>query len=129
MNKIRRPKPSKEPSPDDKNSKKKDLTQSEAFDMLQKMKGMNVDLENQLRDLYKQGKESGVNVDNLLRNPAIFPMGEWNTINREKDKLLAKMNDIVDPMRGKKKKKSISQLTKERKGKTLGSRRNWMPMK
>lgn len=129
MNKIRRPKPSKEPSPDDKNSKKKDLTQSEAFEMLQKMKGMNVDLENQLRDLYKQGKESGVNVDNLLRNPAIFPMSEWNTINMEKDKLLAKMNDIVDPMRGKKKKKSISQLTKERKGKTLGSRRNWMPMK
>lgn len=123
MERIRRPKSSKE------SQKPKPCAKDEAFDILQKMKGMNEDLKNQMEEVYRLGRIYNIDVNTLLQNPESPVAQEWNRVQKEKDKLMAKMAVVVTPSMSQKKGKSIQQMTKERRGKTLGSRRNWMPMK
>lgn len=98
--------------------------------MLKKIRTMKVDLNTKLQLLYERGKRMGVDVDSIMGNPANFTPAQWAAMQRETEKLSEKIDEVLFPILGPKKKtKTTAALTKERKGKTLGSRKKWMPVR
>lgn len=102
----------------------------EINDMLDKMKFMKEDLENQLSSVYQKGKESKVNVSLLVESANALTTSQLEKM-REQEKLLADKINAVIPAESclKKPMKSKEKLTQERQGKMRGARNNWIPVR
>ncbi len=123
-------KPSSSPEASKKKERPAPPKNPEIEAMLKKIRGMKTDLSTKLQLLYERGKRMGIDVEGIMGNPVNFTPAQWATIQRDKEMLSNKIDEVLFPILGPKKKtKSTAVLTKERKGKTLGSRKKWMPMR
>lgn len=101
--------------------------------MLNKMYRMQDDLQSRLTQIYDENSISSNQVKNFLDNPSNFPPEVWQKIQNQRDSLENKIGAVLKTYARKKKKGIIGMnqkegVSKERKSKTLGSRRNWIPM-
>lgn len=98
--------------------------------MLEKMRVMKEDLENQLSSIYQKGKESKINVAILVDNIHILSPTDLAKV-REQEKVLTDKIVAITPPESclRKKTKNKEKLTQERKGKMRGSRNQWIPVR
>lgn len=102
----------------------------EVNSMLKRILDIKADLENQLNNIYAKAEVKRIDIKKYLDNPKNFSATEWNKVQKDKDSLVEQIVLLFTPeTQIQKVAKSKEKLTKERKGKTLGSRRNWIPMK
>lgn len=102
----------------------------EVVKMFSRMREMRLDLENQLDSVKKKGEESKFDVEAYLAKSVHFRPQEIEKSLQDQKEFEEKINDVLSPESCLKKiKKSKEKLTQERKNKTLGSRKKWIPMR
>jgi hypothetical protein len=106
------------------------LVDPEISAMLDKMKSMKDDLENQLSSVYQKGRESKVNVSLMIESASALTNAQLEKM-KEQEKLLSDKINAVIPAESclKKPLKSKEKMTQERQGKLRGARNNWIPVR
>ena len=98
--------------------------------MLNKIRTMQADLQQRFELLYKTAKMSAEEFKAYLANPKNFSKKDWEFVQKNKNILEVKVWDTVGtelkPSTSGRKRENLDQ---ERKGKTLGARKKWIPMK
>lgn len=96
--------------------------------MLQKIRTMQADLQQKFDALYKKAKMTPTEFKNYLDDPKNFSKKEWDFVQSNRYALEEKVWDVVGlelkPATGHKR----ENISHERKGKTLGARKKWIPM-
>jgi hypothetical protein len=102
----------------------------ETLTMLNQMRQMRLQLKNQLSEMYDLGKKYHLDVDSLLKTSQNMNPKELQQIFQEGEQFEKQIKGILKPESGVVKRtgpKSAEALEKERKSKTLGSRKkNWI---
>lgn len=107
---------------------RQDIPETDVAEMFNRMHEMQKDLEKKLADIYERGKNANVNVDLLLQKYHLLP-GNIEKVQLEQKQLSEQINAIITPESCVKKiSKSKEKLTKERKNKTIGARKKWIPV-
>lgn len=108
----------------------KNRDSSEIDEMLQKMRDMKVDLEQQLSRVYQKGKDSKIDGAILVDNISHLTRQQLKEI-EEQEKILTEKIQAAIPAESclKKNPKSKEKLTQERQGKMRGMRNNWIPVR
>ena len=126
--------PEKEiPSKVGKNSEKLlDLHKDpEVNEMLNKMYLMKEEIQVRLNEVYDKTGISSSQIKNFLNNPNNFPPELWQKIEGQREILEKKINAVLK-IYGNKPKGTLSKISSQesrlRKSKTLGARKNWIPM-
>lgn len=99
-------------------------------EMLQKMRDMRKDLEDQLSTIYEKGKESKVNVSLLLHNTHELTDQQFKQMQEQEKMLTEKILAATPPescLRRNPKTKEV--LTQERQSKMRGARNHWIPVR
>lgn len=127
------------PQPNTKTSKP-DIAKKEALldlhrdleinTMLNKIYQMKDSIQTQLCEAYETGGISSSQIKNFLNNPNNFPPETWQKIQNQRDTLEKRIRDVLKIYAKKTKAGHIIETgeSKERKSKTLGARRKWIPM-
>lgn len=128
-NKKKVPSKDRRPTSPEEGGQSPTAADPEIASMLKKVDLMKRDLEKKLSALYEKGSLYRIDIEKYLNDPTNFTKAEWEKLEKDKDFLYNKVLSVMTPAAGLKKlPKSKEKLTKERKGKTLGSRKNWIPM-
>jgi len=105
----------------------------ETLTMLDQMRQMRLKLKTQLSDMYDLGKKYHLDVDSLLKSSQNMNPKELEQIFQESEQFENQIKSVMKPHSGVTKRtgpKSIETLEKERKSKTLGSRKkNWISVR
>src|SRR4051812_46676827 len=98
--------------------------------MLTKMQRMHDELELKLDQIYQNSGIDPGAVKNYLNNPNNFNSREWERIQSQRETMWSRMGlkSSVDEEKFKKQ-QELDKVSKERKSKSLGARRNWIPMR
>lgn len=129
--KSRRTKPSEEKAENAPAKKIDDIVSDLALkEMLQKMRDMKKDLEDQLSTVYQKGKEAKVNVSLLVESARELTDQQFKQM-QEQEKILTDKILAATPPESclRKNPKSKEKLTQERQGKMRGARNNWIPVR
>jgi hypothetical protein len=98
--------------------------------MFNQMFKMQDEIEGKLNEMYEKGGLTRDQIKNYIDNPDNFPPDLWSKIQKQRLELENKVRVVLK----KKPKQSASSsqqkvsTAKERKAKTLGARKNWIPM-
>lgn len=88
------------------------------------------EIEKKLDDVYSQSTFSKKSITDYLDNPNNFNSLQWAQIEKRRQEFQDQIWSILGKkQKDKAMKKSEGKLAKEGKGKTLGSRKKWMPMR
>lgn len=100
--------------------------------MLNKMYRMQQHIQTSLNQIYESAGLSTSQIKNFLNNPSNFPPDIWQKIQGQRDSLEKKIGEVLKVYAKQPKKGHIAKITseesKERKSKTLGARKKWIPM-
>lgn len=117
----------------DSDPPKTDLSQirtkdPEIRDMMKKIHAMRQDLQNKMENIYKHSGLTPESLKNFLDNPKNFAQKDWEFIQQNKNILEEKVWETLGEEL-----KPITRYVREnvageRKGKTLGARKKWIPM-
>lgn len=106
------------------------LSDTDVKSMLERMHFMNKDLENKLESVYTKTGMPKEEIHNFLENPNNFSSTVWNKIQEDMTSLEQKVWAAVGKhMKKSMLKKKTDKKSKERKGKTLGARKKWIPVR
>lgn len=104
----------------------------EINEMLNKIYNMQDDIQTKLNEIYEKNAISPRQVKKYLNNPRNFPPDVWQKIQLQRDTLERKIGDILQSYVKPQKKGHLTGMpsgtSKERRIKTLGSRKKWIPM-
>lgn len=101
----------------------------EVNEMLQRMKSMQQDLDNQMAELRRKGRLYNIDIDLYIENLTRHYPQEMNKVTQEQKELLDSIDSLFTPETCiKPNPKSKEKLTKERKSKTVPFRKKWIPM-
>lgn len=104
------------------------INDAEIVEMFTRMHEMRSDLETQLKDIRKKGEEIQFDVDAYLEKTANFHPFEVEKSIQDQKAFQEKVDAVFPPEACiQKLKKSTNKLTQERKSKSLGSRKKWIP--
>lgn len=104
------------------------LKDSEVVEMFTRMHEIRHDLESQLQEVRKKGEEIQFNVDAYIEKTTNFRPFDIEKNIQDQKEFKDKVNAIFPPEACiQKLKKSTDKLTQERKSKSLGSRKKWIP--
>lgn len=102
----------------------------DVMEMLHKIREMQRDLDSSMNELREKGKSYHVDVDKFVETSNRLNPVEYEKMKKEEQKFIDRVNEIFPPEANiKKVPKSSDQMTHERKGKTLGGRKKWIPMR
>jgi|GEM_PF-3378239 len=103
----------------------------ETKEMLAKIRTMQSDLQSRFDLLYQKSGKTPEQLMDYLNNPKNFPKKDWEFIQKNKQILENRVWDVVGeelkPVPNKI--RTRANLDDERKGKTLGARKKWLPMR
>lgn len=98
--------------------------------MLMRIHEMKNDLEKKLTNIYEKAALSKIDIEEFLDNSDNFTKKEWDRIQKNKDALIQNLSLVFTPEDTvRKQPKSKEKLAKERRGKTLGVRKKWIPVR
>lgn len=102
----------------------------EVIEMFHRIRQMKRDIDSNLSDLRTKGESYRIDVDQYIeKSGGLFPK-ELEKVHQDEQAFINKVNSLFTPEACLKKVvKSKDQLTQERKGKTLGSRKKWIPIR
>lgn len=108
---------------------RKDL-ESDPIQMVELIECMKEDLDAKLKDLHEKGNRYHLDIDKYVDKLQKMYPHDFENIQREHQKMRDQINGLFPPEACiKKNAKGVDKLTQERKGKTLGLRKKWIPMK
>lgn len=103
------------------------MTQAEVEQVFAKMSQMRDELEDKLEDVIAKSGFTREEITQYFNDPKKCPPIEWDRLQRKKEdleeKLFGKKHTVI------KKQKQLTKDTKNRKSKTQGARKKWIPMK
>lgn len=101
----------------------------EVKEAIERMEKLNREIKIKYKELIEMGGFTPKSITAYLHNPKNFDAYDWETIQTHQEKIENSLGKALDPNYKEAKKKKIG-LTKnkERKGKTLGGRKNWLDM-
>jgi len=115
------------------NFEKKNYTDTELTQTLEKISKMRRDLEKKLEDLYEQSGMSREQLQSYMENPQNVGTPMWDRIQQRREELSEKLSGMIgaeEKIRATAKKtQEADKITKNRKGKTLGNRKKWIPIR
>jgi hypothetical protein len=115
------------------NFEKKSYSDSEMTQMLEKINKMRRDLEKKLEDLHDQSGLSKEQLQAYMDNPQNVGTPQWQKIQQRREELSEKLYGMIgaeERIRAMaKKNQEVEKNTKTRKGKTLGNRKKWIPIR
>lgn len=117
-------------------SKKSFPLDAEIHVMIEKMRKMHDEINRKLDETYQLTGLDPRFIKNYLNNPNNFQTDEWDRVQKERK---ARLSSVIEHLKAEMRSKSIDSnrigqkemqaITKERRSKTLGSRRNWISMR
>lgn len=108
----------------------KDLKDGEVEQLISEMKKMNEELNKKIDSAFKTSGTDPREMSEYVNNPKNFTPAQWEEMQARKEQLEINLSGTSkSEVRAKQAKKEVSKMTKERKGKTLGSRKNWLSMR
>ncbi len=100
--------------------------------MLNKMYRMQEHIQTRLNQIFESSGLSANQIKNYLNNPSNFPPDIWQKIQGQRENLEKKIGEVLQIYTKKPKSGHIAKIgsaeTKQRKSKTLGARKKWIPM-
>ena len=126
-----KPKPASETFPAAvKPREEKPKSEEDIKEIFSRMQKMHEDLNKKIDSAYElSGKDPG-EVEEYFNDPSHFKPQEWDRIQERKEKLEESISGLSkSDLKRKKVKKRVSKMSKDRKGKTLGARKNWLSMR
>lgn len=98
--------------------------------LLEKIFLMRQELEEKLNDIYEKTGIPRDEIERFINNPKNFSGAEWENIAKEKKQLEDQLYAILKLEKRHPTKKEVSdQASKDRKGKVLGGRKKWIPIR
>lgn len=112
------------------NASPSNISLQEAQSMLKQMKDKHNELIQKVdKSLEKSGHDSK-ELSDYFSNPSNFSGEEWRQLQQKKEEMETTILGFSSELVKQKKRKKIeSKMTKQRKGKTLGARKNWIDMR
>jgi hypothetical protein len=96
---------------------------------LEKMKELQSKFTLQIEELCKKTGKDPQTIAKFCQNPSNFSKKQWDELQHKKTELEMKLTGLSqENLETQKKSKAVTAATKERRGKTLGSRKNWLDM-
>jgi len=106
------------------------LSDEQLAEMFERARLMKEEIENKLQEVYDKTGMTRKQVENYMKNPKNFTIQEWQNIQIGRQDWEGKLYNIIgQEYKAKREKVVQDQSSKERKGKTLGARKNWIPMR
>jgi hypothetical protein len=97
---------------------------------LAKMKETHAKFTNQFDETLKKAGHDQATLSKFCQNPSNFTKEQWEALQKKKEGLELMFSGLSkEALEEKKKKKAQATASKERRGKTLGSRKNWLDMR
>ena len=104
----------------------------EIKEMVSKIKKMQTDLQSRLDQVYQETGMNGEELKTFIENPKNFLPKDWEYIQKNKhvleEKVWETLGEELKPPTGHVV-RTRGNIADERKGKTLGSRKKWLPMR
>lgn len=98
--------------------------------MLEKMASMHDDIQRKLEDAYQQAGLTKKDISQYLDDPKNFPSYQWEVIQKQRKDLANKIWSMVgEDTKPQIEAKKRAQAQEGAKGKTLGARKRWIPVK
>lgn len=113
-----------------------DISDAEIQSMLTRMRSIHDEIESQLETTYQKFGYDPNFIKSFVANPNNFNSDQWKRIQSGRKSFLhsiwsaiAEESQGIEELQEKYKKKALDKTAKERKGKLLGARRNWIPIR
>ncbi|SPJ31566.1 hypothetical protein [Candidatus Protochlamydia amoebophila] len=107
------------------------MTLSDVENMISKVKILHDEIDRKLDDIFQKSGWTSKQIKTYLDNPNNFTVDEWEKVQRDRQKLMNTLKtgkDLQAASISNAKTEQNSKLTRERRGKTIGARRNWISM-
>lgn len=102
---------------------------SEVLEQLKTMQEMHLRMEKQLEEAFQKSGVDPKELAKFCENPDNFTPGQWLRYKQTKEQVEMQITGLSKENLIKSKEvKAKAQVSKERRGKTLGSRKNWLNM-
>lgn len=122
--------PSKPPPPKETPAGKKKHYDPETDQLLEKIFRMREDLEQKLNTIYEKTGLPRAEIERFLSDRKNFPGDRWERIEKEKKDLEQRLYHVLKmEKREVSKKEAEFKAEKDRKGKFLGGRKKWIPIR
>lgn len=106
------------------------LTDEQIAEMFERARRMKEEIESKLQEVYDKTGMTRKQVQNYMQNPKNFTVQEWQNIQIGRQDWEGRLYNLIgQEYKAKREKVVQDQNSKERKGKTLGARKNWIPMR
>ncbi|WP_213105461.1 hypothetical protein [Candidatus Protochlamydia amoebophila] len=107
------------------------MTLSDVENMISKVKILHDEIDRKLDDIFQKSGWTSKQIKTYLDNPNNFTVDEWEKVQRDRQKLMNTLKtgkDLQAASISSVQTEQNSKLTRERRGKTIGARRNWISM-
>ena len=102
---------------------------SDLMEELKTMQEMHIKIEKQLEEAFQKAGVDPKELSKYCENPDNFTPGQWLRYKQSKEQVEMQITGLSkESLNQTKEAKANSQVSKERRGKTLGSRKNWLNM-
>lgn len=96
---------------------------------LQKMQEKHTKLVGQIEEIFQKSGVDPKELERYCENPSNFTPIQWTRVQERKEEIETSITGMSrENLRKSKDEKAKTQVTKERRGKTLGSRKKWLDM-
>lgn len=103
-------------------------TVKEALEKVEEMQRFADEIEKKLEEVYRATGLTPQYLKAYFENASNFTVADWERINKEREEMLHALTPSVEMVK-KKEKKVPDSLTKQRRKKGVGTRKNWLPMR
>lgn len=104
-------------------------SEEELLEIFKKIYSMRDDLEKKFESFYEKSGFSPKELESFFSNPNNFSIEKWEKLQSMRESLENKIQTFVGVPVKSAKNKSKTASAKERKGKTIGARKKWIPMR
>lgn len=109
---------------------KKRVANDDAKEDLRKMQEKHTQITKQLEEVYQKAGIDAHELSSYCQNPDNFTEIEWQKYQQGKERVEMDITGLTkEDLHKKKERKEKTRVAKERRGKTLGSRKNWLNMR
>lgn len=107
----------------------KPATKDDVFERIETMQKRHHELVKQLEETYQKSGVDPKELSKYCQNPDNFTDKQWEQYKERKEQIETSITGLSpEKLRKSKESKAATRVTKERRGKTLGARKNWLNM-
>ena len=111
-------------------TKKRLFKDPQIKEWIERIETLHQEIESKTNQLIEKGGQSPLSIKRYLDDPKNFTQKDWQLIQVQRDTMDKDFGRSIDPLFPKQRKeKENKTLSKERKGKSLGSRKRWLDMR